>query len=169
MKYSKYILALIASLLLFSATSYSQYVKIRNNNMYLSAGTSLDFQELGLLYTVSSIAYERNIYFPRKGVWNARGGIGGVALLMEPLGVFYYADLVYVHGIHFHHLEVCFGFSGLYNSQIKKFEWWTNDLEFPFPVSLYAGYRFHLPNGNYIFRAGVGWPEQISMSVGTSF
>lgn len=168
MKLYKLILLLFCTVI-FSTAAHSQYVKIKHNNMYMSAGTSIDFQDFGPLYTVASVAYERNIFFPRKGVWNARAGVGGIMLLMEPLGYYYYADMVYVHGEHFHHLELAAGFSGLYNTEKERFEWWTNELEYPLPIALYVGYRFHLPNGSYIYRAGVGWPEQLSMSVGFSF
>jgi hypothetical protein len=160
---------LCLSLFVFTSVSFAQYGKIRSNNIYLSAGSSIDFQDFGPLYSVASVAYERNIYVPRNGVWNARAGVGTVFLLAKELGYHYHADLVYVHGAHFHHIEFCLGISGLYNSRINEFEWWTNNLEQPLPLSIYSGYRFHLPNGRYIFRAGIGWPEQISMSVGTSF
>jgi len=153
----------------FSTASYSQYVKIKHNNMYLSAGTSIDFQSIAPLYSVASVAYVRNLFYPCKGVWNARAGVGGVTLLMKPLGYYYYADMEYRHGQHWHHLEVAAGVSGLYNTETKAFEWWTSELEYPLPISIYVGYRFHLPNGGYIYRVGVGWPEQLSMSVGFSF
>ena len=162
---------LICAVFLFIGNSvFSQYsAKVRNNNIYATFGTSYDFQESSLYYSITSLAYERNLFFSKNGVWNARAGLGRVSLFSDHLGYFYHADFVYVHGIYFHHLEFALGVSGLYNSQISKLEWWANDLERPLPLSIYLGYRYHIPNGRYIFRAGAGWPEQVSVSFGTSF
>ncbi len=161
-------------LLFFSSQAYSQYVKIRQNNVYTSLGTTIDFSTGGLYYSTTGLAYERKVYYTRNGLFNARGGGGLVFLLAENHGYYYFTDFVYIHGENWHHLELCLGGSGIYNMQ-KKNRDINNDVfessldYFEWYPSLYVGYRFHLPNGPYLFRTGIGWPEQISMSFGVSF
>ena len=57
-----------------------------------------------------------------------------------------------------HHLEVS---AGLVKSLDKYYD--------IFPLSGSIGYRMQKPNGHFIFRTGVGWPEALYIDLGVSF
>ncbi|MFO7867883.1 MAG: hypothetical protein R6U95_01120 [Bacteroidales bacterium] len=167
-------IVVLICILTLSSQAYSQYVKIKQNNIYATAGTTIDFSTGGLYYSTTGLAYERKIYYTKNGLWNARAGGGLMFLLAEHHGYHYFTDLVYVHGENWHHIELCLGASGLFNETQKNKDITNDSFEsnseyFEWYPSLYIGYRFQLPNGKYLFRTGIGWPEQVSMSFGVSF
>ena len=58
-----------------------------------------------------------------------------------------------------HHLEVSAGFVKAIGEGFDDF----------FPLSGLVGYRLQKPEGHFVFRTGVGWPEAFYLGLGVSF
>jgi hypothetical protein len=127
--------------------------KMFNNAIYGNVGN-------GGLYFTATGYYERMF---RNNPQNSpiatfvKVGYGGAA--------FWYASSSYIlgqfgilTGVKKHHFEASAGL-------VKGI---GNDLNF-FPLSGSIGYRIQKPDGHFIFRTGVGWPEAVYIGLGVSF
>lgn len=98
---------------------------------------------------------ERSIFQTRYirlggGRWSAWGGSG-------PLGI---AGATFLQGTGNNHLETFLG------ATLLKDDYYENDFQL-FPAA-FIGYRYQAPAAGGIFRAGIGWPEAVSLSLGLS-
>jgi len=169
---------LVVSLILICITSLSfanpprEYVKVKRNSIYLTGGTVLS-------YTHTALVYERYLHYTRKGLITVRAG-GGLFMVgaADEMEISTITDFAYILGENFNHFEMCFGLYGSY--QKTRHEANQDDIDpltRKYPTSHYlianpsvfAGYRFQLPNGPLVMRFGLGWPELASASIGYSF
>ncbi|MDD3740350.1 MAG: hypothetical protein PHH30_03840 [Bacteroidales bacterium] len=138
------------------------------NNIYLSAGSTL-------IFSAFTLNYERNIFNRPNSEWNIRGGWGLNAALWGIVCHHYLLDICYISGKSNHHFEACFGVSMLFDREY--FVYYKNDPDLYEPFSYFAdwypsaylGYRYKKPDGKFLFRAGLGWPEQFGVGIGFSF
>lgn len=132
-------------------------LKMFNNAIYGSVGISMEI--LGESWFTGTAYYERmfqrnaqksNILtFVRAGFGNAVGWEYTSSYILGQFGI--------LTGVKIHHLEVSGGF-------VKSLD----DYDI-FPLSGSVGYRIQKPNGHFIFRTGVGWPEALYFGLGVSF
>ncbi|HNQ67921.1 MAG TPA: hypothetical protein PKN32_06065 [Bacteroidales bacterium] len=138
---------------------------ITKNNFYVSAGSSL-------IFSAFTVVYERNIISRPLSEWNIRGGWGMNAPLWGIVMHHYLVDLCYISGKSNHHFEACFGVTMFFDQSYFKYYKNDPDLYEPFSYftdwypSAYLGYRYKKPGGKFLFRVGLGWPEQFGVGVG---
>ncbi len=138
------------------------------NNIYVSFGSTL-------VYSAFTICYERNVFNKPNSEWNIRGGWGFNAALWGVVCHHFLVDMCYIGGKSNHHFEACLGVSMLFD--MGYYLYYKNDpnLYEPFSYfadwypSAYVGYRYKKPGGKFLFRVGVGWPEQAGFGVGFCF
>ena len=127
--------------------------KMLNNAIYGNVG-------LGGLYGTATGYYERMFHknaqksiiatFVKVGYGGAAYWEGSSSYILGQFGI--------LTGVKKHHLEVSAGL-------VKGF---GEDFDF-FPLSGSIGYRIQKPDGHFIFRTGVGWPEALYFGLGVSF
>jgi hypothetical protein len=138
---------------------------ISKNNFYLSAGTTI-------IFSAFTLVYERNILNLQNSEWNIRGGWGMNAPLWGNVMHHYLVDLCYISGKSNHHFEACFGTTMFFDQSYYNYYKNDPDLYEPFSYftdwypSAYLGYRYKKPAGNFLFRVGLGWPEQFGVGIG---
>jgi len=155
---------LVIILLLISNNLAAQEVKpdaneskMFNNAIYGSIGISMEL--LGESWFTGTAYYERmfqknaqtsNIStFVKAGYGSAAGWEYTSPYILGQFGI--------LTGVKKHHLEVSGGF-------VKSLD----DYDI-FPLSGSIGYRIQKPDGHFIFRTGVGWPEALYFGLGVSF
>lgn len=135
------------------------------NNIFVSVGTTL-------IFSAFTVSYERNILNRPLSEWNIRGAWGMNAPLWGIVMHHYLVDLCYISGKSNHHLEACFGTTMFFDQSYYKYYKNDPDIYEPFSYftdwypSAYLGYRYKKPGGNFLFRVGLGWPEQFGVGVG---
>lgn len=127
--------------------------KKRNSNaIYVNIGN-------GLLYFTATAYYEKKVTQNTMASTFIKTGIGGYALWGEG-GYYALAQYGILAGSKNNHLELAAGINYFINGDLKG-------QKYPFSGTL--GYRFHKPDGNFIFRTGVSWPEAVYVGLGFSF
>lgn len=127
--------------------------KMFNNAIYGSVG-------IGGLYFTATAYYERmfqrNVQKSKIATF-VKLGYGGAAYWggESPYVLGQFGILT---GVRKHHMEVS---AGLVHS--------PDDSYVSSPLSGSIGYRFQKPDGHFIFRTGVGWPEALYVGLGVSF
>lgn len=159
------LICLIIILLMISNTIKAQNakpdsveLKMFNNAIYGSVGISLELIGESLF---TGTAYYERMFRRNERKSNistfVKAGFGGAAG-WEDLNPYILGQFGILTGANKHHLEVSGGF-------VKSFsEYW--DL---FPLSGSIGYRIQKPDGHFIFRTGLAWPEALYFGLGKSF
>jgi len=127
--------------------------KMFNNAIYGNVG-------LGGLYFTATGYYER--MFQKNAQKSiiatfVKVGFGG-ASYWEGSSSYFLGQFGILTGVEKHHLEVSAGL-------VKGF----GDTYDFFPLSGSIGYRIQKPDGHFIFRTGMGWPEALYLGFGVSF
>ncbi|MBR9920603.1 MAG: hypothetical protein GYB31_07165 [Bacteroidetes bacterium] len=134
-----------------------------------------------ILYGVVNGSYERNIYRSESGFFRAaaiRAAYGGYATWGEE-GRDHSLSLIGLTGSGNNHFEAGLGlharFDRLgYKIGVSNAEYFGepkpgfNDYTMWWPHAT-AGYRFQKPDGWFVFRTGVGFPEAVYLSFGVAF
>jgi len=132
--------------------------KMFNNAIYGSIGINMEI--LGEAWFTATAYYERMF---RKNVQKSKistflkAGLGNTAY-WEDASSYIMAQFGLLTGAKKHHLEASAGL-------VKSFD---KDYDI-FPLSATIGYRIQKPQGHFIFRTGVGWPETLYFGLGLSF
>lgn len=150
------------------AKSITPKSEVTRNNIYAFTGTSL-------VFSAFTLVYERNIFSKPESQWNIRAGWGMNAIIWGNTTHHYLLNFCYVSGQKNHHFEACLGAAMLFDR--SYYLYYKNDpnLYEPFTYfadwypSAYLGYRFKKPDGKFLFRAGIGWPDQFGIGCGFSF
>lgn len=95
-------------------------------------------------------------FFPHRAI-RMGGGIWGA---WEAGGVLGIAGATFLQGTGNHHLETFVG------ATLLKDTYYTYDAQL-FPAG-FIGYRYQTPAKGGLFRAGIGWPKTVSLSLGLS-
>ena len=150
-------------ILLLSNTIAAQYVnpdsaklKMFNNAIYGSVGTLITY------YNNVNIYYER--MFQRNSHKSkiaslVKAGYGGWSSPMGTKGSYFLGQYGILTGVKKHHFEVSAG--------LTKFFGDSEGIETLLSGSM--GYRTQKPDGKFIFRTGVSWPEALYLGFGVSF
>jgi hypothetical protein len=126
---------------------------VRNSNaIYTNIG-------IGGLYFTATAYYERKITQSSMASTFIKAGVGGYALWGEG-GYYVLTQYGILTGSKKNHFELAAGVNYFINGDLKG-------QKYPFSGTL--GYRFHKPDGNFIFRTGVSWPEAVYVGFGFSF
>lgn len=123
------------------------------NFFYGYAGTTLVSYSTGVFY-------ERAVFELPESTINLRGGVGVYTFLWGDYGVYYVVNACHVIGQSSHKFEYNLGYAIYtvpYDTYIERYP------------SAYVGYRYTWNKSKYLFRAGFGWPEQVSVSLGFAF
>ncbi|SFT74005.1 hypothetical protein SAMN05216474_2066 [Lishizhenia tianjinensis] len=149
---------LLLSLLLISPLNFSQEreqeIIVKDyypNAVYGSLG-------IGGLYFTATGFYERTLSYNGRLRTFAKVGVGGYALWGIG-GVYGMGHLGLLTGANNNHLELSAGYNRFF----------TGDLQGDYPLSGTMGYRFQKPDGLFIFRTGVSFPEAVYLGLGFSF
>ena len=156
---SNYILPFLVVLICLSHALFAQEnesntsdPKMLNNAIYGNIGVG------GLWFTATAY-YERMLpRDPQKTKLSTfiKVGLGTVGY-WEGESTYIQGQFGILTGVKKHHLEASAGY-------VKS----LNDFDL-FPVAATLGYRIQKPNGHFIFRTGVGWPEAVYVGLGGSF
>lgn len=131
--------------------------KMFNNAIYGSIGISMEM--LGESWFTANAYYERMFQKNEKKSnisTFVKVGIGSM-VYWEDASSYILGQYGILTGVKKHHLEASAGF-------VKSL-----DEYYIFPLSGSIGYRIQKPNGHFIFRTGVGWPEALYFGLGVSF
>ena len=134
------------------------------NTIYVSGGTRITFVS-------ASFGYERLLIVNPAFQLAARANIGTYMKIMVDEGAFVSSSLVTLHGKRYHLSETGLG-ACLFRSQFgfaKEENGVYTEVPYKWYPAVYMGYRYKNPRKHYMFKAGVGWPEQISAGIGISF
>ncbi len=161
-------LLLLFMIILTTCSAQDRERQITNNNIYMDAGTTFIFSGI-------TLTYERNIFLTRKSEWNVKAGYGTHVVLWGAPGDHFYFAPTFISNNKNHHFEASLGISAIFDKE--HYQYYINDPDIDEPLSYfldwypstYAGYRYKKPNGHFIFRAGLGWPEQLAIGIGFSF
>jgi hypothetical protein len=145
---------------------FSQKYKSVNNTTLLNKNVIYGTVgvEFGKFYGTLSANYERLLFhLPNTFIHSMwlRVGAGPYAQWTAK-GVNYVSTLTAVIGRTSNHLEIGSGILLTYNINEKRFHPLVHNSH----LAGNLGYRFQKPGGNYIFRAGIGWPEFTYLSFG---
>jgi hypothetical protein len=133
-------------------------LKMFNNAIYGSVGISMEL--IGESWFTGTTYYERML--PRNALKSnissfVKVGFGGMAG-WEFTSPFVLGQFGLLTGVKKHHFEVS---AGMVKSLDKNYDF--------FSPSGSIGYRIQKPNGHFIFRTGLGWPEALYLGLGASF
>ena len=135
---------------------------LKKNAIYGTLGV-----EFGEFYGTFLANYDRQLFhLPNSFIHSMWLRVGaGPYVQWTAKGVNYVSTLSAVIGRTSNHLEIGSGVLLTYNINEKRFHPLVHNSH----LATNLGYRFQKPGGNYIFRAGIGWPEFIYLSFGICF
>lgn len=134
------------------------------NTLYATVGTRITF-------VAASVGYERLLVIDPAFQFAFRTSVGTYMKIMVDEGTFVCADFVTLHGKKYHLLETGFG-ACMFRSNFgfaKEVNGVYTEVPYKWYPSAYIGYRYKNPRKHLMFKAGVGWPEQVSAGIGLSF
>lgn len=156
-----------------SSINDSNHIGLKKNSVYGSVG-------LSALYRLASINYERIIIQRNTGLFKnylVRGSVG-----YWTAGPFAVVGVGTLTGLRNNHLETNVGFAYIFDKQGYDIgignSGWYDGIYYPEPdkseytdykLSGAIGYRYQKPDGNFIFRTGIAYPERVYLSCGLSF
>jgi hypothetical protein len=155
---------------IFSANlAFSQHYRsgsnttlLKKNTFYVTLGV-----EIGEFYGTLLANYEHMLFhIPNSfihSMWLRVGG--GPYTQWGGKGVNYVSTLSALIGRKSSHIEIGSGVLLSYNSIEKKFHPLVHNSH----LAGNLGYRYQKPGGQFIFRAGIGWPEFTYLSLGVCF
>ena len=167
-----FIFLLLSSVIFSQSNDVSDENTLKSNNISFSAGTALLAHGLGLMYQriiqpnptqIACFTLSANVNFFRVDffgasntlVFSARGGLLTGCNKRNHFEANFGAGLANV---------VEESYSGIYGSGGSS----GSNYMAIYPVGN-IGYRFQEPNENYIFRAGIGFPELLYVGFGVAF
>jgi hypothetical protein len=134
----------------------SAKLRMFNNAIYGSVGTLITY------YNNANIYYERmfqrNSHESRIATF-VKAGYGGWSSPMGGNGSYFLGQYGILTGVKKHHFEVSAGLTKFFGDSEK--------IETLLSGSI--GYRTQKPEGNFIFRTGLSWPEALYLGFGISF
>ena len=116
---------------------------------------------LGVGPVISATAFYEHIFLQpasRKMAVYARGGFGGMAVLLADNSRYVLIQGGIITGRKSSHFEAALGAVYLFD----------NDLE-GYAPALSVGYRLQKPGSHFMFRTGLGFPEDVYVGIGVSF
>lgn len=127
-------------------------LKPKNNAIYFTLAPDLVFWAAGLYYERIMYTWEKGKLFARAGYqgWAIIIAEGGDAIIFQP-GI--------ITGTNTGHFEAALGATYITSSENDGF----------FAPAVSVGYRRQKPGKRFLFRAGIGYPDGIYVSLGTSF
>ncbi len=154
-------------ILLLAASTQLQardYLNLRQDRTYITLGSCGYF-------SAANIFYERQLAYLKNSEFNFRAGLGYADSRLIPYVGGYYGPTAtvgfgFVRGYAYNYFEFDFGAAVLYDINYKSKKIARSLIWAP---SLYFGYRFKRPYSPFLWRVGVGWPEQIAVGFGYSF
>jgi hypothetical protein len=108
-----------------------------------------------------NLNYERNIRQGQQSYTNISIGFGSGAFLNYGDGFYLNSSLVHLTGKRNSHLELNLGFKYIVSPRRK--------LSLNLVPDLFAGYRFEKPDGLFIFRIGLYYPNYLNCGIGFKF
>jgi len=145
-----------------------QKINTQLNTIYFNTGTSL-------IYSAFIFTYERNLFNNEKAAFNLLAGWGLNQPFWGPVTHHYVLSFGRVSGKNKHHLETNLGLTCFFDRNYYQYYNYDTDVYEPLSYflnlypSAYIGYRYHKPMGRFLFRAGIGWPEQAGVGFGVVF
>lgn len=158
---------------LFTCSSYAQQSSslmvneqlLKKNAFYVNVGSSFIFNDVNFVY-------ERNFFHQNYSYYNLQIGFGLMEAAWGPTYQQFTVCPSWLFGKDKNHMElnlgvtVSYDFDGYRHSHPSSLTFF-NYLE-AFPAA-YLGYRYQKPEGKFLFRVGIGFPEQIGVGVGWCF
>ncbi|MFP4094735.1 MAG: hypothetical protein ACLFUB_09630 [Cyclobacteriaceae bacterium] len=172
---------LIGSLCLFIVTSslcHAQNndsissVKVKKNVVQLTGGYLVFWAGFQLNYERQVLSFQKESL---AGLW-AKAGIGGWGVRANAGGPYQHLSLGLMSGHDNSHFELNLGLGRIYNKTgfANHDQIWGPEpanksryVDF-YPVGA-LGYRYQKPDGHFLFRCGLGYPETLYMGIGAAF
>ena len=169
---------LLITIIIFSSTVWGQSERISpervsKNVVQASAGALVVVGAYGINYERLIVQFEDNSLV---GLWG-KAGVGEWAMYGDNGGGYQRLMVGLLTGKSKGHLELNFGGARMYNKRGFENYWMYNDPQVAPIKSNYLewnpvgslGYRFQKPNGGFLFRTGLGYPEGIFIGLGAAF
>ena len=162
------------------------FLVLTNDNVYSANADTLNRTTHKVYfatgYTVSvaafSLVYEKDLLkleTRNPAMLNARIGYGMYGFLWGNHGSHLFSGLGLVTGQNKHHFESSLGVAVLLDNVGFRYDLRDDDINrglgyyLDWYPSAYIGYRYKKPSGRFLFRAGIGWPDQLGVGMGFAF
>ncbi len=134
------------------------------NTVYATVGSTVTFMAMAL-------NFERNLIINPAFQFLVRGGFGRYSQIWSDEGRFMHAAIVTLHGKTYNLIETAWGVTRFRSNYgfSKQIDGEYVDMPFRWYPSGYIGYRYKNPRKHFMLRAGIGWPDQLSVGLGFSF
>lgn len=168
---------LITAIIFSTLTGYGQSeppdYKVTRNVVQLSAGFGGYFGAYNVNYERLLIQFEDNSLV---GLWG-KVGLGEYAVIYDLGGPYQHVSLGLLGGRKKSHFELNFGGARMYDKRGFEGYW---KIQYPSTAPKKAnyvqwnpvgsmGYRYQKPDGNFVFRTGLGYPEGVFIGLGVAF